>query len=652
MALHTTAIQQLYVAYFSRPADSGGLAWWEGVVANAKGDTSMISAEFAASDEYRQTFAGKSHVEIVRTIYMNLFGREAEKAGIDFWVKALDQRLMRIDAVVAEIAKGARNDDLKAFNNKVSAATAFTAALDTYPERASYSGDEALVAAKAFIRSVTDDASLAAAIVPDKLASTVAAFVEASRANFNVTLTANADSGAAFTGSGGTNAFRATAATLNPGDDLKGGGGLDFLFLDDPNGNGLAALPAGVRTSGIETFVAASSAGIGSAGSAYDLSGQTDMTSIHFDAKGAVNAKVHDGAAVHVITTEGSVNIAGGRAITLAGNTGAAMLTGDAITSVTLNNTNQNVVIANATAGHTLHLALSSVQGATITDAAATTVNLDATPIFEISPAIDAVSASIIPGIIVNLDMAKVTTLNIRTHDHLMLGTAALTAADTLKTITLKGLGSMWADLSGIRSFSSFDASTYAGDTALKIASSPNLSVRGGSGVDKLVVIGAPGDDSGIVFQGNGGKDEVTLYREAAVADVIRFARASDSFLVFNQGQGEANDGMDIYYGFQPGVDKIDLSGLHLAAGANRAGIGTHALVSNSYQVLREAIGNGIGFFDDGGVKRSLAFADHGGGGYLMVDVDGDGNYTGGVDLIVGLVGNTGAPRIADFLWG
>lgn len=923
MALFTTAIQQLYVAYFSRPADPGGLEWWEGAVANARGDTSMISAEFAKSNEYGQTFAGKSHLEIVRTVYLNLFGREPEDDGIEFWVGALEKRLTTIDAVVSEIARGARNEDLKAFNNKVSAATAFTAALDTHPERASYQGDEAHAAAKAFIRTVTDDASLAAAIVPDRLAASVAALVEASRVNFNITLTANTDSGAAFTGSGGTNAFRATAATLNPGDDLKGGGGLDFLFLNNSDGKGLAALPAGVRTSGIETFVAASGAGVGSAGSAYDLSGQTDMTSINFDAKGAVNAKVHDGATVHVTTTEGGVDIAGGKAITLVGNTGAARLTGDAITSVTLMNTNQDAIITNTTAGHTLDLALSSVQNATITDAAATTVNLDATPIREPGPIVAAMAAAVIPGIIVNLDVARATTLNIRNHGHLTLVSTALAAADTLETITLKGLGPMWADLSGILSFNTFDASTYNGNTILKIASAANLAVKGGSGADNLVITGVlagsasiglgggddvytfsqaaqkgakvdggaggndtlfvddaallategqvytnfetlnfsggkgvydldkagdvtrldaskqlrdavvfvngrpnssihlvaearnrdldgtetgffvphasisfslkdasgandvlrisltgqdqlrdgeangavqagtieakgietinlhsamtelefdnpftarneahaaadytnaissllidgartlkvtgnagldlsaihsstldtfdasastgnigfagvnntsvtaltrlnylgsqgkdavVGSDVGIVFQGNGGKDEVTLYRDAQVADVIRFASAGDSFLVFNQGQGEANDQMDTYHDFQSGVDKIDLSGLHLAAGANRAGIATHTLISNGYQVLREAIGNGIGFFNDGGIKRSLAFAGHGGGdGYLMIDVDGDGNYTGGVDMIVHLVGNTSAPKIADIAWG
>jgi len=922
MALYTTAIQQLYVAYFSRPADAGGLEWWEGIVTNAKGDTSMISAEFAASNEYKQTFAGKNNFEIVRTVYINLFGREPEKAGVDFWSNALDKRIMTIDAVVTEIAKGAQNEDLKAFNNKVAAATAFTAALDTHPERAAYNGDEAQAATKAFIRTVTDDASLAAAIVPDKLAASVAAFVEASRANFDITLTANADTGTAFTGSGGTNVFRATAATLSAGDDLKGGGGNDVLVLDDAKGNGLAALPANVRTSGIESFEASSGAGVGTAGAAYDLSGQTDMGSIVFAAKGAVNTKVHDAASVQVYTTAGGVTVNGGKAITVVGNTGVANLTGNAITSVTLINTDQNAVIANATAGHTLNLALSNFGGgATVTDAAATTVNLAATPVTQLPPIIGAVTDPAAAGVHVNLDIAKATTLNIVNGGQLSLVTSALAAADTLKTITLKGLGSMSADLSGILPFNSFDASTYTGNTSLKIASAANLSVKGGSGADNLVLTGplagsaniqlgggddvytfsraaqkgakvdggvggndtmfvddaallategqvytnfetlnfssgkgiydldkagevtrldaskqlredvefingranssinlfaearnieldgtpsedfiprsnikfslknasgandvltisltgqdaladgranggvqaatieakgietinlhsavtkvetdnpgtplneahvaadytnmlsylyidgaktlkvagnaslnltaiyastvtlfdatcsggnidfggvvntgestlarltylgsdgkdgVEGPEGGIVFQGNRGGDEIMLYRDAEVADVIRFSKASDSSVVLGVNGSSAN--IDTYNFFQGGVDKIDLSALHLAAGDNRGAITTHEMYSNNWQALNDVIGNGVGFFNDGNTNRSLAFGNFGGNdGYMFVDVDGDGNFNSGVDMLFLMYGNTATIKVTDILWG
>lgn len=934
MALYTTPIQKLYVAYFSRPADAGGLEWWEGIVAGANGDTSMISAEFSGSNEYKQTFAGKSNKEIVETVYVNLFGREGERDGVNWWADALDKGLMTIDVAVTEIAKGAQNDDLKAFNNKVAAATAFTNALDTHPERAAYNGNEASAAAKAFIKTVTNDASLAAAIMPDKLSAAVAAFVEASRAPIELTLTAGVDSGVAFTGGGGNDIFRATASTLSAGDTLKGGGGTDTLILSDANGSGLNALPSGVATSGIENFAANSGGGVGTAAAAYDLSGQSDLRVLSFVAKGAVNLKMSDAASASIVTTAGAVTVAGGKAIMVSGNTGVATLTGNAITTVTLQNSSQNATIANATAGHTLNLALDAISGgATVTDAAATTVNLQATlPPVAVPMGTSPVHTA---GVDVNLDLAKASALNITNDGPLKLVTTALAAADTLQSITLKGHGggqstisdilngigtSMQADLSGILPFKSLDASDYSGSTWLKIASATNLSVKGGSGADSIVITGAlagsasvqlgggddivdfssaaqagakvdggvggndtmvvndsvlldtegqvftnfetlvfssgkgeynldkagsvtrlnaskvlredvefingranssinlmaearnldltgkqvedfvphsnikfslkdasgsndvlaisltahdaladreangvvqaaaieakdietvnlhsavskiegdnpatplndpiaaaeyfnaisylyidgartlnvtgnaslaltsiyastlthfdasastgdidfgginntsetaltrltylgsagkdevQGSDVGIVFQGNGGGDQVMLHTYDEAADIIRFTRASDSFVV--RGQNASTDNIDTVNFFQAGVDKIDLSGLRLATGATREAIAAHEMFSNNFSALESVLGNGAGFFNDGGTNRSLAFGNFGGNdGYLMVDVNGDGNFTDGTDLVILMYGNTGALKVTDFIW-
>ena len=79
MAVYTDAIQKLYVAYFSRPADAAGLAYWEGVVTAAKGSTAAVSAAFAASAEYKAAFAGLDEYHIVDQIYLNLFGRQLHR---------------------------------------------------------------------------------------------------------------------------------------------------------------------------------------------------------------------------------------------------------------------------------------------------------------------------------------------------------------------------------------------------------------------------------------------------------------------------------------------------------------------------------------------------------------------------------------------
>jgi hypothetical protein len=172
-------IQKLYVAYFNRPADTAGLAYWEGVVEAAKGSTAAVSAAFAADTEYKTAYANMSNADIVNKVYQNLFGRPAEAAGRDYWANLLDKKTITIDAVVTAIATGAQGSDLTAYNNKVKAAAAFTAALDTPAEQSGYSGDAANAIAKTFISGVTTDASLASAIAPATLGATVAKSVAA-----------------------------------------------------------------------------------------------------------------------------------------------------------------------------------------------------------------------------------------------------------------------------------------------------------------------------------------------------------------------------------------------------------------------------------------------------------------------------------------
>lgn len=176
---HVAAVQQLYVAYFNRPADYAGLDYWTNVVAGQKGSTALVSAAFAAEAEYKTEYAGLSNADIVNKIYMNLFGRPAEEAGKAFWAAALDSKATTIDKVVADVVKGAQGSDARAYENKVSGATTFTAQLDTKMEQDGYRGAAANALAKTFVTSITTDASLEAAVAPVNLATTVSKVVVA-----------------------------------------------------------------------------------------------------------------------------------------------------------------------------------------------------------------------------------------------------------------------------------------------------------------------------------------------------------------------------------------------------------------------------------------------------------------------------------------
>lgn len=172
-------IQKLYVAYFNRPADPAGLAFWETAVEAAKGDTAAVSAAFAGSAEYKAAYANMTNAQIVDAVYQNLFGRPAEDAGKAYWANLLDNKTITIDAVVTAVASGAQGTDKTAYNNKVTAAAAFTTAVDTDAEKAGYTGTDANKLAKTFLAGVTTDATLSAAIAPAALNTTVAGVVAA-----------------------------------------------------------------------------------------------------------------------------------------------------------------------------------------------------------------------------------------------------------------------------------------------------------------------------------------------------------------------------------------------------------------------------------------------------------------------------------------
>jgi hypothetical protein len=172
-------IQKLYVAYFNRPADPAGLAFWETAVEAAKGDTAAVSAAFAGSAEYKAAYANMTNAQIVDAVYQNLFGRPAEDAGKAYWADLLDKKTVTIDKVVTDVAAGAQGTDKTAYANKVTAAAAFTAAVDTDAEKTGYNGDAANKLAKTFLAGVTTDATLSAAIAPAALNTTIAKVVEA-----------------------------------------------------------------------------------------------------------------------------------------------------------------------------------------------------------------------------------------------------------------------------------------------------------------------------------------------------------------------------------------------------------------------------------------------------------------------------------------
>ncbi len=173
-------VQQLYVAYFGRPADPSGLNFWVNMLQNNPNGYEMISNAFSSSQEYQMMYGGQSNREVVLDIYQNLFGRAGEQGGVDFWTARLDAGDITVgNAVIfmSQAAVQANNNDGFVFKARVGVATEFTERVDLPAELAAYSGPAANQIAIDYIGGVKDIISASQHIDPGQIDGTIARIV-------------------------------------------------------------------------------------------------------------------------------------------------------------------------------------------------------------------------------------------------------------------------------------------------------------------------------------------------------------------------------------------------------------------------------------------------------------------------------------------
>lgn len=235
-------IQQLYIAYFGRPADPVGLTFWATQVDAANGSVAAVIAGFSASSESNALYAGVPTLQKVSAIYLNLFNRLPEAAGLAYWVAQIDSGAVTQAQAAYQIQSSAGPGDASAVANKLAMANSFTAQIDTAAEVSGYNGAVAAAYGRAYLASV-DATPASVSSANNNLLSAVATAsgttlitpvtptgtspstpVTPSPQTF--TLTAGTDS---FTGASTNDTFIASSTTLSSVDTLDGGAGIDTL---------------------------------------------------------------------------------------------------------------------------------------------------------------------------------------------------------------------------------------------------------------------------------------------------------------------------------------------------------------------------------------------------------------------------------------
>jgi hypothetical protein len=130
-------LQQMYVAYYGRPGDPGGVNYWAGRMALVGGNwiPDLVNA-FGTSAEYTERFGDLTDEALIGNLYQQLFNRSAEPVGLGFYVDLLNgtdqsglnptRRQSTLAQIALDIANGAAGSDVLTLANKLDVATAFT----------------------------------------------------------------------------------------------------------------------------------------------------------------------------------------------------------------------------------------------------------------------------------------------------------------------------------------------------------------------------------------------------------------------------------------------------------------------------------------------------------------------------------------------
>ena len=180
-ASYQNVTQELYLAYFGRPADPTGLANVEATLlaADAPTDAAGLAAaystnasikalvdSFASSKEAQALYNGTSTEAFVSDVYQYLFDRAPAVSGLTYWSTAISSgSLNQAAAALAIMGASATNNsaqgqtDAQTVSNRLSFATNFTAELTAQHLASDYTGSGVASELRGFVAGITASTS-------------------------------------------------------------------------------------------------------------------------------------------------------------------------------------------------------------------------------------------------------------------------------------------------------------------------------------------------------------------------------------------------------------------------------------------------------------------------------------------------------------
>lgn len=467
MGANTATVQKLYVAFFNRPGDALGQAFWEGKM-DAGMTEAQVAASFAQSTEYTSVYGSLTTAQTVSQLYTNLFGRSAAAGEITFWGLRLLNGQETVASIARTLANSAQGTDADAITNKIAAATSFTNGLTTSDQIVGYSGAAANAVAKAWLATVTNVASTLTAATASLSATIASATTAGSNSTGTTfTLTTGVDN---LTGTSANDTFNAiidnfgaaatttagTRTTLSLGDAIDGGSGTDTVNILT-NLTGGTTIPVATLKN-VEIVNVNNVAPL--AADVVTIAASNAPQATQFNATGPGSLTV---------TGIGSAAI---------GSNGVAAQTAANVTTITAAGANtiniQNTTTAASAAG-TIKFDVSNGSGAA---AQAVVVNTLGT------------TANVINDIKIGNATVGAASLTINAASNLKTTTVTEFVANTLKTVTISGAATT-VDLGTLPStaLTSVDASGLtAGGAKVTLGTNLATTFKGGAGNDTLTI--------------------------------------------------------------------------------------------------------------------------------------------------------------------
>ncbi|MEJ8317313.1 DUF4214 domain-containing protein [Pseudomonas oryzihabitans] len=444
MAVTSTQVQSLYVAYFGRPAEPAGLTYW---TSQTGATVDQVSAAFAQQTEYTSTYGGLTRSQTVSQLYQNLFGRSAAADELNYWVNSGD---ITVDRMALALVNGATGTDRLLLDSKVQYASSLTTnasstatvsslntAFDT-PTTAVVINGTAYATQAAYLTAAGITASSTAA----QVAAAQSTYLAAATSAVNAT-TAPVYVASTATAGNGQTVISATPADINFGSKTAGTIGLNAVDIDA----GFTLVGTAATSLSVQGSVAASVAG--NTPSQVDLSFTAAAATTQFNAlnlnltsAGTTDATKLVGVNVTGLTEltsiDGSSSSAG---LVISGNTASANLAtitlgsgADNITAIT-SATNAVAQTVNAGAGNDT-IAATAVNAALTINGGAGNDNITAN-----------VTSSSAANLVVNAgDGNDVVTVNAAFSSSTAAHTASITLGagnDTLVVGTVANVGTI-----------------------------------------------------------------------------------------------------------------------------------------------------------------------------------------------------------------